>query len=172
MSTEKEKTMTAITIPRSPAASTRTLTTLLATDNSVGLLILRVVLGVVLVPHGLQKTVGWFGGYGFDGTMGWFASLGIPALFGFLAIATETAGALALIAGLGTRIAALGVAGVMSVAGVMVHRKFFLMNWSGTQGGEGFEYHLLGAAIAVALVIGGAGRWSLDRAIAKTVSNG
>ena len=157
--------MTAITLPRTGTSSARALTAIFATSGSPSLLILRLVLGVVLLPHGLQKTVGWFGGHGFQGTMGYFESMGIPALFGALAIAAESLGALALIAGFGTRIAAAGAAGVMAVAGLMVHRGHFFMNWSGTQGGEGFEYHLLAGAIALVLVIGGGGRWSADRAI-------
>lgn len=163
--------MTAITLPRPASAATRKFTALLATDNSVALFLLRVTLGAVLLPHGLQKSVGWFGGYGFDGTMGWFASIGVPALFAFLVIAAETVGAVALIAGIGTRIVAVGAAGIMATAALLVHRQFFFMNWSGTQGGEGFEYHLLGAAIAVALILGGGGRWSADRAISQSVSN-
>jgi putative oxidoreductase len=159
--------MTAITLPRPASAATRKFSALLATDDSVALFLLRVTLGAVLLPHGLQKTVGWFGGYGFDGSMGWFASMGIPALFGFLAIAAESLGAIALIAGIGTRIAALGAAGLMAVAALLVHRQFFFMNWSGTQGGEGFEYHLLAGAIALVLILGGGGRWSADRAITK-----
>jgi putative oxidoreductase len=139
----------------------------LATDRSSILTILRITLGLVMLPHGLQKTLGWFGGYGFSGTMGWFASIGIPTVLGFLAIAAETAGALALITGFTTRIAAAGVAAVMLVAIPMHKANGFFMNWSGQQKGEGFEYHLLALAIALALIIGGAGRFSIDRALAR-----
>jgi len=160
--------MTSISLSQ-PLSSTRAraISAVLATDDSLALFLLRVVLGGVLLPHGLQKTFGWFGGYGFDGTMGWFTSMGIPALFGFLAILAESAGAVALIAGFGTRVAALGAAGVMAVAGLMVHRGHFFMNWSGQQGGEGFEYHLLAGTIALVIALGGAGRWSVDRALAS-----
>jgi putative oxidoreductase len=167
MSTDKELIMTAITLPRTSTTSGRAISAIAATNDSLGLFLLRLTLGAVLLPHGLQKTAGWFGGYGFDGTMGFFTSMGIPAVFGVLAIAAETLGAVALIAGFGTRIAAIGAAGVMAVAGLMVHRAHFFMNWSGKQGAEGFEYHLLAGAIAIALIIGGGGRWSADRAIAR-----
>ena len=127
-------------------------------------LVLRVALGAVILPHGAQKVLGWFGGYGFKGTMGYFTqTMHIPYLFGLLAIIAEFFGALALIAGLLTRPAALGIGGVMLVAAIMVHRQHgFFMNWFGNQGGEGFEFHILAASIALVLVVTGGGAWSLD----------
>ena len=141
--------------------------TLLATDDRSLLTILRITLGVVMLPHGLQKTLGWFGGYGFTGTMGGFTSMGIPAVLAFLAIAAESAGAVALITGFTTRIAAFGIGATMLVAAFMHKANGFFMNWSGQQKGEGFEFHILAVAIAVVLMIGGAGRFSIDRAITK-----
>jgi putative oxidoreductase len=160
--------MTSLTADRyEPNSARRAMHTLLATDRSSLLTLLRITLGAVMLPHGLQKTMGWFGGYGFTGTMGFFASIGIPAFFGFLAIAAETAGAVALIAGVTTRIAAFGIGTTLLVASTMHKANGFFMNWSGQQKGEGVEFHLLGIAIAVALMIGGAGRFSVDRAITK-----
>lgn len=148
-------------------ATRRGLAALLGTSNDVTLTLLRLTLGLIMLPHGLQKTIGLFGGYGFQGTMGFFTSMGIPAVLAFLAIAAESAGAIALIAGFGTRIAAFGVGTVMAVAVLTVHRaNGFFMNWYGNQKGEGFEYHLLAIGIALALIIRGAGRFSVDRAIA------
>lgn len=141
---------------------------LLATDNSSILTILRLTLGLVILPHGLQKTLGWFGGHGFTGTMGFFTSIGIPAFLGFLAIAAETAGAVALITGLTTRIAAFGIGVTMLVASLMHKANGFFMNWSGQQKGEGIEFHILAIGIAVVLMIGGAGRFSLDRSISTS----
>ncbi len=139
----------------------------LATSGSPVFTILRVALGVVIFPHGAQKLLGWWGGWGFDGTMGWFASIGVPAFLGILAIAADFGGALALIAGIGTRIAAFGIGVNMVVAALVVHRSNgFFMNWAGNQAGEGYEFHILAAAIALAVVLGGAGRWSLDRVLA------
>ncbi|MFT3913556.1 MAG: DoxX family protein [Anaeromyxobacteraceae bacterium] len=140
------------------------MTRFLRTDASLTLAAQRAVLGLVLLPHGLQKTAGWFGGYGFDGTMGYFTgALGIPAPLALLVIAAETAGAVALVLGLGTRLAAVGAALVMTGAAVMVHAPHgFFMNWGGKAGGEGFEYHLLALALALPLVIRGAGRFSVD----------
>jgi putative oxidoreductase len=141
---------------------------LFQTDDSWAGLILRVTLGVVMIPHGAQKLLGWFGGFGFSGTMGVFTQqMGIPAVLAFLVIVVESFGALALVAGLLTRIAAFGVTTIMVVAIGMVHWPLgFFMNWSGKQGGEGFEYHLLAIGIGVVLMIVGGGKWSLDRVIA------
>ncbi|HTA70255.1 MAG TPA: DoxX family protein [Bryobacteraceae bacterium] len=138
------------------------------TDDSTASAILRLVLGVVFFAHGAQKMLGWFGGYGFSGTMGFFTgTMHIPAPFAFLAIAAEFFGGLGLILGFLTRIAAFGIAVNMLVAIATVHSAFgFFMNWSGTQKGEGYEYHLLTLAITVFLMLRGAGAFSVDRAIA------
>lgn len=139
---------------------------LLATDNDFSRLLLRVVLGVVMFAHGAQKLFGWFDGHGFSGTMNHFTeTMGIPAVLALLVILTESVGAVALVLGLLTRIAALGISTIMIVAIVMVHAEFgFFMNWTGEQAGEGFEYHLLALAMGMALVIRGGGLWSLDSA--------
>jgi putative oxidoreductase len=140
---------------------------LTATENSAAIAILRVVLGVVFFAHGAQKMLGWFGGYGFSGTMGFFTNnMHIPAPFALLAIAAEFFGGLGLIVGLLTRIAAFGIAVNMVVAVMTVHIQVgFFMNWSGTQKGEGFEYHLLVLAMTIFLMIKGGGAASVDRAI-------
>jgi putative oxidoreductase len=141
---------------------------LMATSNDVALTTLRVVLGVVFFAHGAQKMLGWFGGYGFHGTMGFFEHMGMPAPVALLVIATEFFGGLGLIVGLLTRIAALGIGCEMIGAIFMVHLpNGFFMNWTGNQKGEGFEYHLLAIAIAAALLLRGAGAFSLDRSLAK-----
>jgi putative oxidoreductase len=141
---------------------------LFKTPDDVVPLILRVLLGAVFFPHGAQKVLGWFGGHGFSATMAAFTGqMHIPALFAFLAIAAEFAGSLALIAGFFTRVAAFGIAAVMAVAMTIHWRNGFFMNWSGTQAGEGFEYHLMAAGIALVLIIRGGGKWSLDTAIEK-----
>lgn len=146
------------------------LKSLFKTTDDIVPLILRVLLGAVFFPHGAQKVLGWFGGYGFSGTMGFFTgTLHIPVLFAFLAIAAEFAGAIALIAGLFTRVAAFGIAAVMAVAVTMHAQHGFFMNWSGAQKGEGIEYHLLAAGIALVLIIRGGGKWALDSVIAKRV---
>ena len=141
---------------------------LFAAEDSAATSLLRLALGIVFFAHGAQKMLGWFGGPGFSGTMGMFTNyLHIPAPFAFLAIAAEFFGGLGLILGFLTRIAAFGIAANMVVAVVKVHSNFgFFMNWTGTQKGEGFEYHLLVLAITAFLMIRGAGAFSLDRVIA------
>ena len=142
---------------------------LIETKDDVTALVLRVMLGLVFFPHGAQKVLGWFGGYGFSGSMGFFTDkLGIPGLFAFLAIMAEFLGSLGLISGLLTRVAAFGIAVNMVVAVYMLHFKNgFFMNWFGNQAGEGFEYHLLVIAIAIALIIKGGGTWSVDKVISE-----
>ncbi len=141
---------------------------LFATTDDPALLILRVLLGIVFFPHGMQKLFGWFGGYGFSGTFGWFTgTLHVPAIFAILAILAEGLGCLGLITGFLTRLSALGIGTNMVVAILMIHYKFgFFMNWDGKQPGEGIELHLLVIAIALALIIRGGGKWSVDKAIA------
>jgi putative oxidoreductase len=136
----------------------------LSTDDSTTRLFQRLVLGAVMLPHGAQKLFGLFGGYGFTGTMGFFTgTLGMPAPIGWLVIAAESIGALALIAGLATRLTAFGVAAVMVGAVWFAHLPHgFFMNWTGAQGGEGFEYHLLALALALPLIVKGGGAASVD----------
>ena len=141
---------------------------LMSTSNDVSFTILRLVLGVVYFAHGAQKMLGWFGGFGFHATMGFFTHMGMPAAVAFLVICTEFFGGLGLIVGLLTRIAALGIAAEMIGAIFLVHLpNGFFMNWMGTQKGEGIEYHLLALATAAALLLRGAGAFSLDRALSK-----
>lgn len=150
----------------------KTLQRLLNTNSSTAPLIARLALGIVMFPHGAQKMLGWFGGYGFSGTMGFFTqTMHIPALFAFLAIFAEFAGSLALIAGLLSRLAAFGIGIVMVVAVLTSHlANGFFMNWYGNQKGEGFEYHLLAIGLALMVVIHGAGKASLDALIARRLS--
>jgi len=145
---------------------------ILKTDNfDWGALIARVFLGVVILPHGLQKLLGMFGGYGFSATVEYFASTGIPSLIGVLIVMGESFGALFLILGLISRVSAAGIALIMLGATVMVHSQFgFFMNWFGTQGGEGFEYHLLALGLALVVLVKGGGKWALDGEIFKMFS--
>jgi len=136
-----------------------------------GALIARVFLGVVILPHGLQKLLGLFGGYGFSATVEYFSSTGIPGLIGVLIVLAESFGALFLIAGLISRISAAGIALIMLGAIVMVHSQFgFFMNWFGAQSGEGFEYHLLALGLSLVVIVKGGGKWALDGEVSKTIA--
>jgi putative oxidoreductase len=143
---------------------------LLKTNNSFAPTLARLTLGLVMFPHGAQKALGLFGGYGFNGTMNFFTQqMHIPAVFAFLAIAAEFLGSLGLITGFLSRIAAFGIAVEMVVAVVMVHAaNGFFMNWFGNQKGEGFEYHLLTLGVALIVMIYGAGKLSVDALLAKS----
>jgi putative oxidoreductase len=140
---------------------------LVQTKEDCAITIARVALGVVMFPHGAQKVLGWFGGYGFSGSMGFFTgTLGVPWIFALLAIVAEFAGSLGLITGLLSRIAAFGIAVNMIVAVIMIHCHVgFFMNWFGAQKGEGYEYHILAIALALIVMFRGAGSYSLDKAI-------
>jgi putative oxidoreductase len=142
---------------------------LIATVPDGAIAVIRIVLGLVMLGHGLQKTFGLFGGYGFKGTMGFFTGpMHIPAVFAFLAIAAEFAGGLGLIVGLLGRVAAFGVAVNMAVAVILVHLPVgFFMNWNGNLKGEGYEYHLLAIAMAVAILLRGSGAASIDLALSR-----
>lgn len=144
---------------------------LIDTPHDWKLTLSRLALGVVIFPHGAQKLLGWFGGYGFDGTMGYFTEgLGVPWALGLLVILFEFFGSLALIIGALARPAAAAIGGIMVGAVLMVHLpNGFFMNWSGAQPGEGFEFHMLAAALALVVTLGGAGALSLDRRLSSSV---
>ena len=146
----------------------KTLQLLIKTNASFAPLIARITLGLVMFPHGAQKALGWFGGYGFSGTMNFFTQqMHIPAPLAFLAIAAEFAGSIGLILGCLSRVAAFGIATNMVVAILTVHAtNGFFMNWFGNQKGEGFEYHLLAIGLALIVIIYGAGKLSVDALIA------
>ena len=144
------------------------LSSLVATGNSYAPTVLRLALGLMILPHGLQKTLGWFGGYGFKGSMGYLTgTVGAPWIFALLAILAESVGGAMLVAGLGTRVAALGVGAVMLVAVTQHQANGFFMIWTGAQKGEGIEFHLLALVIFVALLILGGGKFSVDAALSR-----
>ena len=141
---------------------------LLGTKEDVGAFLARITLGIVILPHGLQKLLGMFGGAGFSGTVEFFVSSGIPAFVAILIIIGESFGALSLILGFLSRIAALGITLIMLGAIFMVHLpNGFFMNWFGSNAGEGYEYHILAVGLGLIVLIKGGGMWSVDRAIAK-----
>src|SRR6202166_490540 len=148
------------------------LTWMLGTEGDWVITVARIVLGVVFFAHGAQMALGWFGGPGLQSTVRVFReTLRIPAPLAVLAVAAEFLGGLGLIVGLLSRVAALGIAVVMMVALVAVHRKFgFFMNWFGEKQGHGIEYHVLVLALALTVMIKGAGAFSLDQVLYQHVS--
>ena len=143
-----------------------------ATDQqSWSLLVSRLALGAVILPHGLQKALGLFGGYGFTGTLGFFHSMGMPYLIGTLVILAEFVGSIGVLIGLGTRFMALSIFLTLSGAAVLgghISNGFF-MNWFGMQKGEGLEYFILVIGLALTVLIGGSGKLSFDNLITKKI---
>jgi putative oxidoreductase len=127
---------------------------------NLGLLVLHVVVGLVMIPHGAQKLFGWFGGGGPRGTAGFFgSSYRFPLQMAVLAGCCEFFGGLGLATGFLTPFAALAVAIVMINAIIVVHWKngFFA-------GAGGYEFNLLILGVVVALAGTSPGRFSLDDA--------
>jgi putative oxidoreductase len=134
--------------------------------------IARIVLGIIFFAHGAQKMLGWYGGPGLATTMRTFTEhLRLPSILAFLVIAGELFSGIGLIVGLFSRIAALVIVLIMVGAIATVHYRFGLfLDWLGNQQGHGIEYHLLAIALALVIVVKGAGAFSLDRFIHEHVS--
>jgi putative oxidoreductase len=129
---------------------------------NLGLLVLRVVVGVLLAGHGAQKLFGSFGGHGVSGTGGWFESIGMKpgAALAVGAGAAELTGGALLALGLITPLAAALITAVMITAIITVHFPNGVWNTA-----SGYEYNLVLIAAAFALAGAGAGSWSLDHAL-------
>ena len=141
---------------------------LIRTDDTLAALVLRLALGLVMFPHGAQKLLGWFGGQGFFGTIEIFHQIGFPTVVAVLVTIGEFFGGLGLLVGCLTRVAAGGVGLIMLGAILLVHWQFgFFMNWAGQPVREGFEFHILAVGLAIAIMIHGGGKWSIDRTLAE-----
>ena len=142
---------------------------LIATHNDYGMFIVRVALAAVIFPHGAQKLLGWFGGPGFTKTVDLFsAAWGIHPVLTTLVVLGESLGAVALALGLVGRFQAFGIAAAMAGAIYYVTgANGFFMNWFGNQAGEGYEFHVLTIAMALAVMVRGSGALSLDRVLEK-----
>ncbi len=139
------------------------------TTNNYNWLLLRVALGVVMLGHGLQKTLGWFGGFGWDGSMHYFTNyVGLPAALAAFVILIESLGAVFLILGAGGKVMA-ALMGIVIIGAMMVDHSAngFFMNWLNMQKGEGIEFDILFLSIAIVLSINGSGKFSIDRWLYK-----
>ena len=146
---------------------------LLSTNPAAGAIAARIALGAIMIPHGFQHALGLFGGYGFGGTLAWMTkTLGFPVPLAALAIATELIAPFALLLGLGGRLAALGIVGIMAGAITTHAPNGFFMNWFGglPAGAEGFEYHLLAIGLAAVVVMDGSGALSVDAWLSRRFS--
>lgn len=151
-------------------ASSPVLQWISATEASATQTLLRVTLALVLLPHGAQHLLGAFGGYGFSATVEWMnGTIGIPVPFAVAGILLEFFGPLLLLAGIGSRLVGLSLAVFMAVAGSTHAAQGFFMNWYGTMpaGAEGFEFHILAVAMALAIAFNGGGAYSVDRRLTQ-----
>ncbi|MFC0272839.1 DoxX family protein [Metabacillus herbersteinensis] len=126
---------------------------------NIGLLIIRLVIGLLFVGHGAQKLFGWFGGYGLKGTGGWFESIGMKpgvtmALFAGLA---EFVGGILFALGLLTPLAGILIAGTMAMAIIKVHVPNGLWETE-----NGYEYNLTLLVVAIGIALIGPGQYALD----------
>ncbi|MBX8484269.1 DoxX family protein [Pseudomonas cichorii] len=141
-----------------------TIKSVLSTRAGYGLTVLRIIVGIIFIAHGSQKLFGAFGGYGLEGTAQFMASQGLNPgyLMALLSGSVEFFGGLAVLIGLLARPAALGLAVLLLVAIFSVHitHGLFMAN-------NGYEFALALLGGAIAILIEGAGKLSVDRAIAK-----
>jgi len=138
------------------------------TNSNIAGLIARIALGIVILPHGLQKLLGMFGGGGFSNTVDFFVSTGMPSIVAILIIVAESFGAISLIVGFFARFSAAAITLIMIGAIFMVHStNGFFMNWLGSQEGEGFEYHILAIGLGLVVIFVGAGKASIDLLLSK-----
>ncbi|MDP4104718.1 MAG: DoxX family protein [Bacillota bacterium] len=126
---------------------------------NIGLLIIRLVIGVLFIGHGAQKLFGWFGGYGLKGTGGWFESIGMKpgVTMALLAGLAEFIGGLLFALGLLTPLAGILIAGTMLMAIIKVHAPNGL--WATA---NGYEYNLTLLAVAIGIALIGPGQYALD----------
>ncbi len=141
---------------------------IIRTSDDKVLTLLRLVLAIVVFPHGALKALGWFGGFGFAGTYGFLTQqMHIPAALAPLVFVAEFLAPIGLFVGLLGRIAAAGIAIDFLAVALKVHLpNGFFMNWGGQQKGEGVEFFILAIGIAIAITIRGSGAWSIDRLLA------
>lgn len=142
--------------------------------NNWTALIARLALGITIFPHGAQKLLGLFGGYGYTGTMGFLtAQAGLPYVLAHLVILIEFFGSLFLIFGFLTRFAAMGFAGLFLGVISTVHlQNGFFMNWNGNQKGEGIEYFILLFGLTIISIILGGGKGSADAGFTNNKATG
>ncbi len=142
---------------------------LLRTTPDLTLTIARFVLAAIFFGHGAQKAFGWFGGPGFDNAIAIFQNtMGIPAPLTIFVMFTELTAAVGMALGLLSRVAALGLLGLMIVAPFAngLYPQFF-MNWTGKFPHEGYEYHLLAIALILTILTRGGGAMSVDAKLSR-----
>ena len=131
-------------------------------------MVVRLLLSIVFFPHGAQKLLGWFGGFGFEGSMSYFTQqVGLPYLAGLVVIIIEFFGPLFLVLGFATRLWSLGILAVSTGIILTTFNDYFFMNWFGNQKEEGYEFFLLVIGMSISLIISGSGKFSMDALLQK-----
>ena len=142
---------------------------ILKTNPIIGFSIARWTLGLVIFPHGAQKLLGLFGGYGYSATIESLTTqMGLPIIVAFSVIMIEFFGSISLVLGFLSRFWAIALIGMF--IGIIITTQLehgFFMNWFGNQAGEGYEYSLLVIGLAISVVVNGSGKWSIDSLISK-----
>ncbi len=131
--------------------------------SDFALLLMRLALGAVMWAHGAQKLLGLFGGSSPTRFVHGVTAMGFPPALGWLVIAVEFFGGIALVLGVLSRLAGLGFAVEMAVAIAKIHwANGFFMNWSSIAGrGEGYEYPMVLFVVAFTIFLSGPGRYAL-----------
>ena len=145
----------------------------LSTYPSWSHLVVRLALGVAFFAHGAQKVFGWFGGHGLSGTVKMFQGMRVPPAATMTAAFIEFLGGCAMIVGFLARPAAVGIIVIMLVAIAKVHGKHgFFLNLGVPGKGPGYEFNFVLIAMALSILIGGAGILSVDRALWLALGGG
>ena len=126
---------------------------------NIGLLLIRLVIGVLFIGHGAQKLFGWFGGYGLKGTGGWFESIGMKpgVTVALMAGLTELVGGVLFALGLVTPLGGIMIAATMVIAIAKVHGANGLWSTSNE-----YEYNLVLLAVTIGIALVGPGQYALD----------
>lgn len=140
------------------------------TTDSLQATIIRITLGLVIFPHGAQKALGLFNGFGFSGTMSYFTdTVHLPYLIGLIVILTEFVGAICIVLGFATRLwSALLICVFIGIIYTTHFEAGFFMDWFGQNpkpNNEGYEFDLLILGMSASLVWGGGGKYSIDRVL-------
>ena len=138
------------------------LLSIFSTTDDLTITMLRIILGIIMFPHGAQKVLGWFGGDGIKGTMHHMRAVCVPDIISWLTIIGQFFGSIALLLGFCTRIAGGGIFIIMTGAMIINAPNGWLMNWTGQKKGEGIEYFILLLAINIFIIIKGSGPFAFD----------
>jgi putative oxidoreductase len=135
----------------------------LKTGHDITGLVLRLTVAIVLFPHGAQKLLGWWNGFGYENSMQYFTqTVGLPSIIGWLVIMIEFFGPILLLVGFASRIWAFIILIVMAGIIIKVQCQYFFMNWFGNQPGEGMEFFLLMIGLCLGIIANGSGKLSVD----------